>query len=394
MATPAVVVNAYRRPEALRRLLDSVGAAAYPAGRPVPLVFSIDGGPGRSAEVLRIAESFEWTAGPKLVEPHPRHLGLVGNFQFCGELTATYGAIAYLEEDLSVSPAFYAYASQALDRFGPDDRIALVSLYALWFNGYTHEPFVPLEDGADVFFVGVPYHQGLAFTRGQWEAVAPAIAGTRPLRPQRDLHNSFLALGSDEWFGRAAAHCAATGRYVVYPRVSLATGWGDVGTHFRRPSRFMQVPLEGARSSWRFHDLDDAAAVYDGFFEIRPAVLRRLAPALPDLDFDVDLYATKRRRNLHHAHVLTSRPARRAIDRFGRVMWPAEANVIHALPGDEISLTCVASVDWSRWGDLRARIGTRQYFARGRRRGRGRLALASALIDAVDGLLRLVRRRS
>jgi hypothetical protein len=155
----------------------------------------------------------------------------------------------------------------------------------------------------------------------------------------------------------------------------------------------MQVPLEGTRSSWRFHDLDDAAAVYDGFFEIRPAVLRRLAPALPDLDFDVDLYATKRRRNLHHAHVLTSRPAPRAIARFGRVMWPAEANVIHAVPGDEISLAPVESVDWSRWGDLRARTGTRQYFARGRWRSRGRLALASAVVYAGDRLERRLRRK-
>ncbi len=90
------------------------------------------------------------------------------HFFACGDLTQRYEAIVYLEDDLTVSPVFYAYAAQALSFYQQDDRVAGCSLFGLWFNGYTQQPFVPLPDGSDAFFVQVPYTQGLAFTAAQW----------------------------------------------------------------------------------------------------------------------------------------------------------------------------------------------------------------------------------
>ena len=65
--TPALVVIAYNRPQALTRLLASLDAAAYP-GVEVPLLISIGRGPeGVSAAVSEAAQAFEWRFGPKQV---------------------------------------------------------------------------------------------------------------------------------------------------------------------------------------------------------------------------------------------------------------------------------------------------------------------------------------
>ncbi|MBI3176825.1 MAG: hypothetical protein HYZ35_02430, partial [Chloroflexi bacterium] len=112
---PAIVLSAYNRPQALERLLASLQKAAYPAEGGIPLVISIDGGKnGIHPEVRNVAEQFVWPFGPKEVLCHERHLGLVGHVLFCGGLTGTYGDVIFLEDDLLVSPVFYAYATQAL----------------------------------------------------------------------------------------------------------------------------------------------------------------------------------------------------------------------------------------------------------------------------------------
>jgi hypothetical protein len=130
------------------------------------LVISIDR--GGSDEVRHIANGCAWPHGAKEVMCREQHLGLVQHFFACGNFTEGFDGIIYLEDDLTVSPVFYAYAVQALSFYQHDDRVAGLSLFGLWFNGYTQQPFVPLADGSDAFFVQAPYTQGLAFTRAQW----------------------------------------------------------------------------------------------------------------------------------------------------------------------------------------------------------------------------------
>ena len=62
---PAIVVNAYNRPAALARLLNSLQQAVYPVGAQVPLIISIDRGGDPQVRVL--AENFAWPHGPKTV---------------------------------------------------------------------------------------------------------------------------------------------------------------------------------------------------------------------------------------------------------------------------------------------------------------------------------------
>ena len=387
MTAPAVVVCAFDRPDALRRLLHSIETADYPPGEVVPLVISIDAGGARAAEVLAAARAVAWSAGPLEVVVQPSHLGLVGHLRSCGERVRTHGVIILLEEDLVVSPRFHGYATQALAAVSDDDQIALVSLYAPWFHGYTQLPFLPIEDGADAYFAGVPFTQGMAFTLRQWEGLEPAFRPEAPMRRHPDLPEAFQHFGPDEWFPRAALYCVETGRSVVYPRVSLTTGWGEPGVHFRHSSAFFQVPLQRDRNEFRFHSIADAGAIYDASFELTPRALRALAPRLPQVDIAVDLYASKDRAQLRSPYVLTSRPSRRPIATFGKQMWPLEANVIHGVPGDEIALASVDAVDWSAAGLRQAQRSNRAFFSRGRPGHGSRTIRAGGLAGAFAGVL-------
>jgi hypothetical protein len=362
---PAVVVLAYNRPAALQRLLDSVAAASYPTGGAVPLVISID--PGGDGDVAQLAERFPWPHGEKKVMVAETHLGLVAHFHRAGALATTYGSIILLEDDLVVSPAYYSFAGSALDFYRDDDRIAGISLYALWFNGYNHLPFVPFPDAADVFFLQIPFYVGQAFTAAQWDHYRTWRAtAASTLTPDDPLHPLLLEFGPEEWFPERIKYLAATGRFCVYPRESLSSGYGDAGTHFERPSRWFQAPMQRFERAPRFIQLSDSVAVYDAFFEMLPDRMKRLAPAIHTGDFDVDLYASKPGHAFSHDRVLTSRTSRAPLARFGRDAWPMEANVIDQVPGEEIVLSRVADLRWGWWEDLRVEGTLSDYFARGR----------------------------
>src|ERR1041384_3012577 len=158
---PTIVISAYNRPTALKRLLSSLAKAVFPKKNQTCLIISIDRGEDDAyQQVVEIARAFEWAFGPKKVIEQQEHLGLVKHVFFCCGLTQKYDEVIYLEDDLIVSPAFYTYCTQAFNFYQADARIAAISLYSLWFNGYTQQPFMPLEDGTDVFFLQMPYTQG------------------------------------------------------------------------------------------------------------------------------------------------------------------------------------------------------------------------------------------
>ena len=363
--SPAIIVNAYNRPAALARLLNSLQQAVYPVDAQVPLIISIDR--GGNSEVQSLAENFTWLHGSKTVTLQAQHLGLVQHFFACGDLTQRYEAIIYLEDDLTVSPVFYAYAQQALSFYQQADRIAGLSLFGLWFNGYTQQPFAPLLDGSDAFFVQVPYTQGLAFTAAQWARFAAwrhsPVTAAAPLAP---LHEAWSRFDREDWFPLLARFVITTDRYFVFPRVSHTTGWGDAGTHFAQASRFFQVPLQRGKTGYDFKTLDEADAVYDSFFELQPDRLNRLTDLLRGYDYTIDLYATKSRANLHAEYVLTSRCCRHPIVSFGKTAWPIEMNVVEHVPGAKICLCRVEDVRWDRWSRLRSWSENYIYFARGR----------------------------
>ncbi|MCL4393411.1 MAG: hypothetical protein M1482_01090 [Chloroflexi bacterium] len=378
---PAIVVAAYDRPYALERLLASLARGDYP-NEPVPLVISIDRTETDSyRRVCALAESFVWRFGPKRVVRHDEHLGLVDHVYYCGDLSEEYGSIVFLEDDLAASPVAYKYASSALSFYATDEKIAGVSLYALWFNGYTLQPFTPLDDGGDVFFLQIPYTQGQAWTSGQWRRFAQwRTRGNITPSLCDPLHRMWLDFDGQDQFPVMTKYLVETGAFYVFPRVSLTTGMGDAGTHFARSTLFFQVPLLQSKANFSFTKRADSAAVYDSFFEILPDRLSRLAPALEKFSYDVDLYATKEPRILHSPLVLTSRECRRPLVSFGRTMRPHEANVVEGTPGSAISLAKSEDICWGRLAGLKTQKSAYEYHNRVPRPGK-KLRAQFALLD-------------
>lgn len=369
---PAIVIPAYNRPEALARLLSSLRRGAYPPD--VPLVISIDAGGAREREVTAVANACDWPHGPVRIIHHRQNIGLTGNVFFCGGLACEYGAVILLEDDLYAAQRLYTYAAAALDFYADDPRVAGIALNALWFNGYTHHPFVPYPDDGDVFFLQVAWFQGQAYTATQWQRFAEWRTAADPrVTPDDGLHPSLGQFPPTDWFPLKMKYLAQTNRFYVFPRESLTTNFGDVGTHFAKATDFFQVPLQHRRRSFRFLELDTAVAVYDTFQEMLATRLSRLAPALRNYDYAVDLNGTRSPAALSAPYALTSRPSRAPVRSYAKRLWPLEANVIEAISGDEIVLSRSADLATGRLADWRIASSNQRYFARGRTSLRQRL---------------------
>ncbi len=359
---PTIVVTAYNRPYALQRLLSSLREASYPPQ--VRLVIAIDAGGENTAVVRQLAAAFEWPHGEKRLILHQENQGLIGSVFFGGGLSQEYGAIILLEDDLVVSPVFYHYASQALDFYTDDPRIAGISLNALWFNGYTHFPFIPYLDESDVFFMQVAWFQGQAYTARQWADFIAWREGDNDL-PLAPLHESFTQFPDTDWFPLKTRYLAQTKRFYVFPRQSLTTNFGDIGTHFHQATHFFQAPLQTKQRQYRLKPLADSVAVYDSFQEMLPDRLNRLTDRFSGYDYAVDLNGTKSRQNLPTEYVLTSQRCRQPLFTFGQVMRPLAANAAAGVPGTGLYFGQTADLNTSRLAVLDQQRRLFDYYQRG-----------------------------
>ena len=381
---PAIVIPAYNRPHTLARLLESLSAANYPPDLQVPLVISIDPENGMPHQNVRVvAESFHWQYGPKEIILHKSHLGLLQNFYYCGALTDKYGSVIFLEDDLMVSPVFYHYAIQALAYFENDIHIAGISLYCYAINGYTHRSFEPLTDGSDIFFMQVASIMGQAWTKAQWGKFRDWRVANITTEATGTLHEVWSSFDADDYFPVLTNYLVAMGRFYVFPRVSLTTGFGDAGTHFANETSYFQVPLQLAQTAFRLQVLETSHALYDSFMEIAPDSLKQLVPALRDRDLDVDLHATKKSRHLKAEYVITTRACKAVLKTFALAMQPPEANIIFNVQGTGINLCRRSDIRWDRWSDFQTRRRLHDYFARGIRPSR-RQTLAYYLFDLIQ----------
>ena len=387
---PVIVIPAYNRPHTLTRLLNSLAVADYPSDFKVPLVISIDPaheGPNHS--VRTVAESFHWKHGPKEIVLHKEHIGLLQNFYYCGRLTDIYGSVIFLEDDSFVSPVFYQYAVESLNYFEEDPCVAGISLYRYAFNGFTHQPFEPLADGSDVFFIQVSSIMGQAWSSGQWKAFEKWRVANQSHETKTDniLHDLWSKFPADDHFPILTRYLVSANRYYVFPRVSLTTGFGDAGTHFKNGTSYFQVPLQQSPLSFRFQKMESSNSVYDSFMEILPVCIKRLAPAFRDADFDVDLNATKDRQHLTAEHALTARACSNPLRSFALALKPPEANLIFNVVGKGINLCRTADIHWDRWNEFQTRKRLHDYFSRGNRTGLKK-SFAYFLIDLFNRLKR------
>ncbi len=335
------VVMAHSRPPSLQRLLRSIEAQTSTDG--VRLVICLDPGAPDQRGVEAVIRDVDWPAERCEVVVANDRLGLVGNFERCGALTRDVGEIVVLEDDLELAPTAFEWARCVLDQYRDDPLVAGASLNSLWFNGFTHCRFEPLPDGSDVFFLAVPWYQGMVFTPEWWRICTTDVGAPVEVHPVYDT------FADDEWFPDMARTIAASGRAFVFPRTSQAINHGEAGVHFGSRSSWFQTPLERRWKPQTMRPVAESYARYDHFMELDPSVFSALA-GLPQVTVDL----TGQRPLPSSGEVLTIRGGADPSRSWGATRRPLEVNVLDDESGVGLDLVEAAAVDRGATGQRRA----------------------------------------
>lgn len=330
---PAIVIVAFDRPASLERILGSIARADYAGYQDIPLVISVD--KSDCAEVLEIAEAFVWKYGTKRVIAHEENEGLRNHIISCGDLTEEYGAIILLEDDLYVSPAFYDYAVQAMAFYGVDETLSGISLYSYDLNEHTTMRFCAIDDGFDTYFIQTASSWGQLWTKAQWSGFRSWYAANAHLKVNQDdpLPDNVINWGEKSWKKYFIKYMVFEKKYFVYPRVSLTTNLGEVGTHTRTEFANNRVSLAIRRKTYEFSHFGDSICVYDSHYELEARCLKLLNDDLAQFDFECDLYGIKRLDKVKSKYLLSIRDCTSPILSYASKQMPYELNMVFDFAG-------------------------------------------------------------
>ena len=332
MIEPTIVVIAYNREHALKRLLKSLSSAQYPSDK-ITLHISIDASDNPKVEVA--AKEFEWAHGEKIIDVKSQNLGLIKHVLECGQLTDKYESIIVLEDDLVVAPGFYQYAQYTNEFYSNDEKIAGVSLFTYPVEENNFYPFQAINDGSDVHFIQVASSWGQSWSRGQWSKFKSWL--TENLRKKEALLPQYIIeWGNNSWKKLFINYLIDTDRYFVFPNTSYSTNFEDAGTHASQTGMF-QVPLNLGLSQPILKKWSESNSVYDVYFELNSNCLKRMNSGLGKYDFTVDIYGN-RSLDFSSEYVLTSRRGLHVEKAFGAQMKPLVQNVVNDIPGDDLIL--------------------------------------------------------
>lgn len=353
MNTVAIVIIAYNRPDSLKRLLMSLAGADYPNNKGIPLIISID--KGDNAKVIEEAESFIWEHGEKSVICREANLGLKQHVLLCGDYTQTYDGVIMLEDDLFVSPSFYAYASAALEFAKGQEAIGGVSLYNHLLNVHVREPFEAVREDYDNWYFQFASSWGQAFDRTQWSGFREWLTenGNKPLAAV-DVPENVSSWSDKSWLKYYIKYLIEKNKYFLYPYVSLTTNFSEEGAHAKETVADLQVPLAGKadfRRKYRFCTLKETRAVYDAFFEnmtLKEFLSKQLAEISENsqngvdieekTSIEIDLYGYKPVLS-QVKYLLTARSLPyKQITSYGRSLRPMDANIFDKIPGNDFYL--------------------------------------------------------
>lgn len=332
----AIVVIGYNRIDSISRLMDSLLVAKYPHNN-VPLIISVD--KSNTTMVENYADSFEWKYGEKIVVKHTQQQGLRKHIISQGRWFNKYDALIILEDDLTVSPNFYTYASLCVNKYFNDANIAGISLFSFGVNYQNTKLFTPIKDENDVYFMNCAQSWGEIWMRNQWQAFYDWYCDNSDFPQVSDiLPRRLCEWKASSWLKYHSRYCIENDKYFVYPYVSYSTNNGDAGTHSKVP--YINVNQErlqmGTISELQLPDFASNDVIcYDGFFENKD-LYKYLG--VPYKDCCVDIYGEKNNR-CHQRYWLTTRRLNyKILKSFGIRYRPIDQNVISATPGSDLFL--------------------------------------------------------
>ena len=335
MMNIAIIAVAYNRVDSLERLLNSLDQAIYPEGRNVPLIISVD--KSNTDKVELFSDAFQWTHGVKIVDKHEVNLGLRPHMLSLGKWFEHYDAIIILEDDIIVSPNFYTYTIQTVNKYYNCPSIAGISLYGYSYNYHTLIPFQPIKDENDVYFMNCAMSWGEVWMRDSWRLFYEWYLQHQDFPVMNHLPSSICRWNKKSWLKYHTRYCIENNKYFVHPFVSLSTCFSEPGEHSQgSDTAYSQVVMQqGIKESYLLPDFGGKAEYYDGFFENK-SLYTTLGYSSEELC--IDLYGEKKNR-LNCRYWLTAEVRNyRILKSFGLGYRPIELNVISNFPGNQLYL--------------------------------------------------------
>lgn len=326
----AICCVCYNRLDSLNRLLTSINNAYY--DERVDLVISID--KSKTDVVEKFADSFKWDFGKKTIIKHSQNLGLRKHILSCGNLLEKYDAIIILEDDIKVSPSFYYYARQCVNKFYNDESIAGISLYSWGVNSHNFFPFTPISSNSDVYLMQLAQSWGQIWMKHQWkEFINWYNSPDSEFVNTEHLPRSICYWPESSWLKYHIKYCIEKNKYFVYPYVSLSTNCADVGTHnHSKTNTIFQVPLLKAEK----REFVLAPEIkYDAFFE-NEAIYEKLGMSKELLC--IDLYGCKGNKGKKRYWLSARKMDYKVINSFSLSYKPFDANILDECHGESIFL--------------------------------------------------------
>ena len=328
-----IIAVGYNRPHSLKRLIASVVAAEYGTDT-VDLIISIDRSNNQDEVAAAVADT-RWQHGQLLIVKQEVRLGLRPHVMKCGDYTEQYDAIIMLEDDLVVSPFFFSYVKATIEKYDADSRVAGISLYKHETHPGACRPFLPADNGYDAYLMQFAQSWGQCWTKRMWQEFRKWYADNSEADLGRDsLLPAYIASwDSRSWLKYFMRYLVETGKYFVYPYVSLSTNASETGEHNGNSNNDYQVPLLLGKKEYRFPDFDSAIK-YDAYFE-RQNIADKIFLHLEGEKI-IDLYGQKQ--DFTGADYLISTqalPYKQELS-FQMKYRPHEANCFHVEDGNDV----------------------------------------------------------
>ena len=328
----AIVVVGYNRLREIQRLLTSLQGAHYEADS-VPLVISIDA--SGNEELYAYVKEFEWEHGNKYINIQEIRLGLKEHIFQCGDLTEYFKGVVIFEDDLYVSPFFYHYVESSLEYYQNDEGIVGISLYSPSSNALAQLPFIALQNGASVFAYQDVASWGELFNKRMWRGFRNWLNEWDQDFSKIDMPE-VIKMWTRAWSKYYYAYMITTGKYFVFPHVSLSTNFNDsLGEHGTGGNPWTQYSLLMGPKEYRFYPSQELVK-YDVYCQ---NVCLYNSLGLKRDELTLDLYGMQNQSKYLKKYLLTtSILPYNTIKSFALAMRPMELNIINRIEGRGIYL--------------------------------------------------------
>lgn len=319
MSAAPIAIFAYKRPQALKRMLDSLQRNERFAESPV-IVFC-DGARSDAStadragieDVRKLAHAIAGCRSLQVVEA-PANKGLARSvMEGVSEVVEAHGRVIVIEDDAVLSPFFLRFMNDALDRFAADEQVFSVGSWNYFF---------PPQSDLGSFFLRYPDSLAWATWKRSWDLFERdgdvlmnklkevgrlrALDANGQVRYFSSMLRAQIDGRVDSWAVRWTATCVLHGKVNVYPHrsMSLNKGFGAGATHETGGDHAAAVQLAdapAALSRGATEETPEAIAAWTSYVKLHfeggydRSLKTRIWRALPS---SVRHWNTRRKRNV------------------------------------------------------------------------------------------------